>query len=88
MLRIAASQLLCGMLSLWMIALLAQPSAASGDARLDSVPARGNPSVGLKVIPWTVNDPKAWARLLRLGVDGMITDDPEALIAWRARQAR
>ncbi len=41
---------------------------------------------GLKVIPWTANDPQVWMRLLRLGVDGMITDDPEALIAWRAAQ--
>lgn len=36
---------------------------------------------GLKVIPWTVNSPEAWDRLIEAGVDEIITDDPEALIA-------
>jgi glycerophosphoryl diester phosphodiesterase len=31
---------------------------------------------GLALIPWTVNDPDAMARLVRLGVDGLITDYP------------
>jgi glycerophosphoryl diester phosphodiesterase len=35
---------------------------------------------GLSVIPWTVNRPRAWERLVRAGVDGIITDDPEALV--------
>jgi glycerophosphoryl diester phosphodiesterase len=34
-------------------------------------------SLGLTVIPWTVNEPAAIARLLGLGVDGVITDHPE-----------
>ncbi|MEH0060040.1 glycerophosphodiester phosphodiesterase family protein [Auritidibacter ignavus] len=34
---------------------------------------------GLKVIPWTVNDPETMARLIDLGVDGMITDRPDLL---------
>lgn len=37
---------------------------------------------GIRVIPWTANDQKAWARLVELGVDGIITDDPAALIAY------
>ncbi len=37
---------------------------------------------GVRVIPWTANDEKAWARLVDLGVDGIITDDPAALIAF------
>ncbi len=36
---------------------------------------------GLQVIPWTVNDAADWDRLIGAGVDGIITDDPAALIA-------
>jgi glycerophosphoryl diester phosphodiesterase len=37
---------------------------------------------GLLVIPWTANTVEDWARLIACGVDGIITDDPEALIAY------
>jgi glycerophosphoryl diester phosphodiesterase len=37
---------------------------------------------GLKVLPWTANRPEDWARLVDAGVDGIISDDPAALIAW------
>ena len=33
-------------------------------------------ALGLKVIPWTVNDPADMRRLIAWGVDGLITDDP------------
>ena len=36
--------------------------------------------LGVKVLPWTPNDPCQWDHLIALGVDGIITDDPEALI--------
>jgi glycerophosphoryl diester phosphodiesterase len=36
-------------------------------------------SLGLRVIPWTVNDPAAMRRLLDWGVDGIITDRPDLL---------
>jgi glycerophosphoryl diester phosphodiesterase len=32
---------------------------------------------GLQVVPWTVNERKAMRRLIRLGVDGLITDYPD-----------
>ena len=32
---------------------------------------------GLRLVPWTVNDPAAMRRLIRLGVDGLITDYPD-----------
>jgi glycerophosphoryl diester phosphodiesterase len=32
---------------------------------------------GIKIIPWTVNDVPAMRRLIRLGVDGIITDYPD-----------
>lgn len=38
-------------------------------------------ALGLAVIPWTVNDPAAMARLIDWGVDGIITDYPDRLRA-------
>jgi glycerophosphoryl diester phosphodiesterase len=38
--------------------------------------------VGAKVIPWTANTESEWHRLLKSEVDGIITDDPEALIQY------
>lgn len=35
---------------------------------------------GLRVIPWTVNDPDDMRRLLEWGVDGLITDRPDVLL--------
>jgi glycerophosphoryl diester phosphodiesterase len=41
---------------------------------------------GLAVMPWTVNRPRGWARMIALGVDWIITDDPAALVEYlRAR---
>ena len=37
-------------------------------------------SKGMRVVPWTVNDPSAMERLIELGVDGIITDRPDLLI--------
>jgi glycerophosphoryl diester phosphodiesterase len=39
-------------------------------------------AAGLKVLPWTANRAEDWSRLVAAGVDGIITDDPAALIAW------
>lgn len=38
-------------------------------------------ALGLKVIPWTVNEPAEMQRLIGLGVDGVITDYPDRLRA-------
>lgn len=37
---------------------------------------------GLLVQVWTVNEPEKWAFLQDLGVDGIITDRPDALAGW------
>lgn len=36
-------------------------------------------ALGLKVIPWTVNDEKTMLRMITLGVDGLISDYPDLL---------
>jgi glycerophosphoryl diester phosphodiesterase len=33
-------------------------------------------AVGLRVVPWTVNDAREMAALVDLGVDGLVTDEP------------
>jgi glycerophosphoryl diester phosphodiesterase len=42
-------------------------------------PGRQAHELGLPVIPWTVNTTADMARLMNLGVDGIITDDPTRL---------
>jgi glycerophosphoryl diester phosphodiesterase len=53
------------------------PNAADLDAgRVERARA-----LGLKVVPWTVNDPEVMRRLIGWGVDGIITDRPDLLRA-------
>ncbi|MDQ2082983.1 glycerophosphodiester phosphodiesterase [Xanthobacteraceae bacterium Astr-EGSB] len=41
-------------------------------------------AAGVRVVPWTVNEPAEMARLIALGVDGMISDHPDRLRAVMA----
>jgi glycerophosphoryl diester phosphodiesterase len=43
-------------------------------------------AAGLKVVPWTVNDPAVIDRLLGWGVDGLISDYPDRVRAAMARR--
>ncbi len=43
---------------------------------------------GLQVVPWTANTPELWQRLADYGVDGIITDDPVGLMAFRKQWKR
>jgi glycerophosphoryl diester phosphodiesterase len=43
-------------------------------------------ALGIKVIPWTVNERSDMARLIGLGVDGIITDYPDRLRAVMAEK--
>jgi len=42
-------------------------------------------AAGLRVIPWTANAETEWQRLIDMGVDGIITDDPEPLLKLLGR---
>lgn len=45
-------------------------------------------AAGARVIPWTANTEPEWKRLSGLGVDGIITDDPAGLLAFRDQLQR
>ncbi|MDH5211713.1 MAG: glycerophosphodiester phosphodiesterase [Betaproteobacteria bacterium] len=53
---------------------------------LDSAAMIEARALGLRVVPWTVNEPGFIERFLDLGVDGMITDYPERVRAELARR--
>lgn len=41
---------------------------------------------GIRVVPWTGNEPEDWLRLLDWGVDGITTDYPDQLAAFLAER--
>jgi glycerophosphoryl diester phosphodiesterase len=46
-------------------------------------------AAGVKIIPWTVDKTEDWDRLIDMGVDGIITNDPGGLAAHlKARKLR
>jgi glycerophosphoryl diester phosphodiesterase len=44
-------------------------------------------AAGKRIVPWTVNEPPEWHRLVQWGVDGITTDYPDRLLKW-LRQRR
>jgi glycerophosphoryl diester phosphodiesterase len=60
--------------------LAAGGSTWSPNARdLDAAAVAEARALGLKVVPWTVNDVPTMRRLIDWGVDGLITDRPDLL---------
>jgi glycerophosphoryl diester phosphodiesterase len=53
---------------------------------MDSVAMVEARALGLKVIPWTLNEPAAIERVLDMGVDGLITDYPDRARAQITRR--
>lgn len=52
---------------------------------IDAAKVKAAQQLGLKVIPWTVNEPADMDRLIGWGVDGIITDYPDRLRAAMQR---
>lgn len=66
-----------GTLSSWLAPLSFQPSIFSPEhVYLNADFVKQAHDLGMEVKAWTVNDPARLEELLRMGVDGIITDDP------------
>jgi glycerophosphoryl diester phosphodiesterase len=48
---------------------------------IDAAKLKQAHDLGLRVVVWTVNDPAQIARLIELGVDGIISDRPDLVLA-------
>lgn len=67
------------------VVLARQAGAGIISPRHDFVTAekvRAAHAAGLQVVAWTANKPEDWRRLIDAGVDAIITDDPEPLLAF------
>jgi glycerophosphoryl diester phosphodiesterase len=53
---------------------------------LDAAQMRLRHAANIRVLPWTVNRPDDWARLIEWGVDGITTDYPDRLAAFLNKQ--
>jgi glycerophosphoryl diester phosphodiesterase len=63
-------------------------AATPADALL--VPVAELQAMGVRVVPWTTNDPEAMRAIIRTGVDGLISDRPDLLqrVVREERSAR
>ena len=52
---------------------------AGSPAGMQLVPVAQLQSMGIRVVPWTTNDPEAMRAVIRTGVDGLISDRPDLL---------
>jgi glycerophosphoryl diester phosphodiesterase len=58
-----------------------QPVLSPVDATVlnGEVPVKGLQAKGFRVVPWTTNEPEKMRSLIRMGVDGIISDRPDLL---------
>jgi glycerophosphoryl diester phosphodiesterase len=49
---------------------------------LDPAQVHAAHAAGVTVLPWTVNEPSDWEKLIQWGVDGITTDYPDGLATW------
>ncbi|WP_419804782.1 glycerophosphodiester phosphodiesterase family protein [Terriglobus sp.] len=45
----------------------------------ETVPVEALHSIGVRIVPWTTNDPEQMRAVIRTGVDGLISDRPDLL---------
>ncbi|MCA9664920.1 MAG: hypothetical protein KC503_05005 [Myxococcales bacterium] len=55
---------------------------------IDARDVKAMHAAGLRVVPWTVNGARAWRRVIALGVDGIISDDPAGLLRYLRRHGQ
>jgi glycerophosphoryl diester phosphodiesterase len=63
------------------------PESWEGRTLVTAETVRAAHSLGLEVHVWTVNEPRDMERLLAIGVDGLMSDYPERLVAVAGRRA-
>ena len=57
----------------------ALPSLSPNDATIQAIDIPALQALGIRIIPWTTNDPATMRTLIAFGVDGLITDRPDLL---------
>ncbi len=60
------------------------PALSPLDDSLPHIDLRALRSLGIRVVPWTTNDPARMAEVIAFGVDGLISDRPDLLAAVAA----
>jgi len=55
------------------------PSKPANGEKLELVPVKELQAQGIRIVPWTTNDPEMMRVFIQRGVDGLITDRPDLL---------